>query len=156
MSKLFREKSLQRISSPEQLNAYIRVSTPSVWLILAAIVVLLVGVCAWGIFGQMDTKVSVLAVSREGKVTAYVREEDAAKLPENAKAYVGGAEGRVVSAAGEPVPVDESFTEYMRHVGSLKEGEFVLALALDAELPDGVYEAQIVVDSVSPMSFVLN
>ena len=156
MSKLFREKSLQRISSPEQLNAYIRVSTPSVWLILAAVVVLLVGVCTWGVFGRLDTKLSVLAVSREGNVTAYFKAEDAAKLPENTKAYVGGAEGRVVSAAGEPVPVDESFTEYMRHVGSLQVGEFVLALALDAELPDGVYEAQIVVDSVSPMSFVLN
>ena len=156
MSKLFREKSLQRISSPEQLNAYIRVSTPSVWLILAAVVVLLVGVCTWGVFGRLDTKLSVLAVSREGKVTAYVREEDAEKLPENAKAFAGGAEGRVVSVSAEPVPVDESFTEYMCHVGSLKEGEFVLALALDAELPDGVYEAQIVVDSVSPMSFVLN
>ena len=29
MSNLFRKKSMDRISSPEQLNDYIRVSTPS-------------------------------------------------------------------------------------------------------------------------------
>ena len=34
MSNLFRKKSLERISSPEQLNEYVRVSTPSVWLVL--------------------------------------------------------------------------------------------------------------------------
>ena len=43
MSNLFRQKSLDRISSPEQLNDYIRVSTPSVWMVLIAIVILLAG-----------------------------------------------------------------------------------------------------------------
>ena len=33
---LFRQKSLDRVNSPEQLNDYIRVTTPSVWLILFA------------------------------------------------------------------------------------------------------------------------
>ena len=62
MSNLFREKSLQRISSPEQLNTYVRVSTPSVWLLLSAIVVLLIGICVWGVFGHMDTVLSVAAI----------------------------------------------------------------------------------------------
>ena len=52
MSKqLFRQKSMERITSPEQMDDYIRVSNPSVWMILAAVIVLLVGVCVWGIFG---------------------------------------------------------------------------------------------------------
>ena len=63
MSKLFRQKSLDRISSPEQLNAYIRVSTPSVWLLLTAIVILLIGVCVWGVWGHMDTTLPVVAVA---------------------------------------------------------------------------------------------
>ena len=70
MSNLFRQKSLERISSPEQLNHYIRVSTPSVWLLLCAIIVLLTGVCVWGVFGRMDTALPVVALSREGEVTA--------------------------------------------------------------------------------------
>ena len=155
MSNLFRKKSLERISSPEQLNDYIRVSTPSVWMLLAAIIILLVGVCIWGVFGHMDTTLTAVALAQENTLTAYVREADAPKVASGAKVTVGDAQGTVL-AAGEMVQVDDSFTDYMRHVGGLQEGEWVCAYTLDAACPDGVYAAQIVIDSVSPMSFVLN
>ncbi|MBR0147438.1 MAG: hypothetical protein IJM25_12360 [Eubacterium sp.] len=52
-SGLFRQKSVDRMSNPEQLNDYIRVTTPSVWLVLAAVFVLLVGIVVWTIFGTV-------------------------------------------------------------------------------------------------------
>lgn len=51
---IFRQKSMDRVSSPEQLNDYIRVTTPSVWLVMAALVVLLVGMLAWSVFGKVE------------------------------------------------------------------------------------------------------
>ena len=53
-NSIFREKNLTRVSSPEQLNDYIRVSTPAVWLVLTAIVLLLAGVVLWGILGRLE------------------------------------------------------------------------------------------------------
>lgn len=156
MSNLFRKKNLERISSPEQLNEYIRVSTPSVWMVLAAVIVLLVGVCVWGVFGHMNTTLTAAAVSREGVLTAYVRAADVEKVSVDAAVTVAGTECKVESISAEPVLVDDTFSEYMRQVGSLQLGEWVYALVLQADCPDGVYIAQIVVDSVSPMSFVLN
>ena len=50
MSGLFREKSMARVSSPEELNDYIRVTTPGVWLIL------LLGMLVWSIFGMVDVE----------------------------------------------------------------------------------------------------
>ena len=50
---IFREKSMERVSSPEALNDYIRVTTPSVWLVLLALVALLVGMLAWSVFGTV-------------------------------------------------------------------------------------------------------
>ena len=47
-SQLFRKKSVDKVSSPEQLNEYIRVANPGVWMVLAAIVILLAGVVVWG------------------------------------------------------------------------------------------------------------
>ena len=41
MENLFRKKSLDRISSPEELHDYLRVTSPSLWMVLAAIMVLL-------------------------------------------------------------------------------------------------------------------
>ena len=79
---LFREKSINRISSPEQLNDYIRVSNPSVWILLIAIVLLLVGVCVWGVLGHLDTRLGVAAISEDGSITVYVSEEDVVSLKE--------------------------------------------------------------------------
>ena len=53
-SGLFRSKSIQRVSSPEQLNEYIRVTTPSVWIVLIALVVLLAGMLAWSVLGRIE------------------------------------------------------------------------------------------------------
>ena len=156
MSNLFRKKSLERISSPEQLNDYIRVSTPSVWLLLTAIVILLAGVCVWGVLGHMDTTLSVAAIAQDGTVTAYVREGDIAKVKAEAVVTVGRDIVKIWALAEQPVQVDESFSEYACHVGELQQGAWVYAVKLDANYPDGVYTAQIVIDSVSPMSFVLN
>lgn len=156
MSNLFRKKSIERISSPEQLNDYIRVSTPSVWLVLITIAVLLAGVCVWGVFGHMDTTLPVVIRAGGGQAVAYVRQADAEKVAPGMEVTIGDTEGKVASISAEPVRVDGSFTDYMRHVGQLQEGEWVFAVTLDLDCPDGVHEGKIVIDSVSPMSFVLN
>ncbi|MCR4721054.1 MAG: hypothetical protein K5655_04935 [Lachnospiraceae bacterium] len=51
---LFREKSIERASSPESLNDYIRVTTTPVWLVLVALLVLLAGIIVWGVIGRVD------------------------------------------------------------------------------------------------------
>ena len=52
-SGIFREKSIERVSSPEELNDYIRVTSPSVWLVLAALIILLAGMLAWSVLGTV-------------------------------------------------------------------------------------------------------
>ena len=50
---IFRKKSLERVTSPEQLNDYIKVTTPSVWMIMFATLVLIVGTLFWAVFGRI-------------------------------------------------------------------------------------------------------
>ena len=52
-NSIFRQKSIDKVSSPEKLDDYIRVTTPSVWITLIAILLLLVGALVWGIFGEV-------------------------------------------------------------------------------------------------------
>ena len=52
---IFRKKSLDRISSPEALDDYLHVTTPSVWLILIAIIMLLVGMLIWSHVASIDS-----------------------------------------------------------------------------------------------------
>ena len=53
MNGIFRQKSIDRVSSPEKLDDYIRVTTPGVWITLAALVILLAGTIVWGVFGEL-------------------------------------------------------------------------------------------------------
>ena len=39
------KKALERITAPEQLTDYLRVTNPGIWALLTAIICLLVGLC---------------------------------------------------------------------------------------------------------------
>ena len=54
MIELFREKSIKRINQPEDLEDYIRVTTPSVWIVLIAVVLVLAAILGWMVFGAVD------------------------------------------------------------------------------------------------------
>lgn len=71
-NKLFRQKSIDRVSSPEALNDYVKVSSPGVWIVLAAVVVLLIGACVWGVFGRLETTVPALVVSEAGRPPVFM------------------------------------------------------------------------------------
>ena len=52
--KLFREKSVEAIESPESMNDYLQVTSPGVWIVLAAIIAILIGAILWSIFGRIN------------------------------------------------------------------------------------------------------
>ena len=56
MASVFRKKSLDRISSPEDLHEYIHATNPGLWIVFAAITVLLIGAVIWGFTGSIETK----------------------------------------------------------------------------------------------------
>ena len=144
------------MSSPEQLNDYIRVTNPGVWMALAAIVILLIGVCVWGIFGKLETKLTVAAESHGGQTVLYVKESDISSVKKNMSVFIDDGSYAVTLVSASPVAVTEEISEYARHTGSLALGEWVYIVQTDGTLADGAYLAQIVTDSVSPLYFVFN
>ena len=54
MSDIYREKNINRVNQPEDLNDYIRVTTPSVWIVLIAIALILVAILGWMVFGTVE------------------------------------------------------------------------------------------------------
>ena len=158
MSKpLFRQKSLDKIASPEQMGDYIRVSNPSVWMILAAIIALLVGVCVWGIFGRLDSALQTAGVCKDGQLVFYIRENDFDKLSENALVSVDEKEYTVSEIAERPLQLDESFDSYLLHRLELSEGDWVYAVKANTpEVKDGIYAVVVITESVRPMDFVSN
>ena len=58
-NKLFRKTALDRISSPEQLNEYMKVAGPGVWCILAGLGVTFAAFIVWGFLGVIPETVVI-------------------------------------------------------------------------------------------------
>lgn len=59
---LFRKTALERISSPEQLNEYIKITNPGVWSILLGCLVLLIAVGFWAFSGSIPDTVHAFGI----------------------------------------------------------------------------------------------
>jgi hypothetical protein len=155
---IFRKKSLDRISNPEQLNDYIRVTNPGVWMIMCAVILLLLGLCVWSVFGKLDTYLPVAAVTENDQTICYVKAEDFQSLKNGMLVWIGDYQYHISNINNEPIRVDETFAEYVRHVGGLAEGEWVYVAQLDNMFGENgmIVEAEIVIESIAPMSFVVN
>ncbi len=74
---VFRKTALERAATPEQLNEYIRITNPRVWILLIGLLALLGGVAFWALFGSIPETAALdgIAYSKEGPVDsvyAYV------------------------------------------------------------------------------------
>lgn len=154
--QIFRNKSMAKVSSPEQLNDYVRVSNPSVWLILAAVVILLIGVCVWGVFGRLDSSIPTAGVCEGKSLVCYIKESDFSKIKDEVIIAVDGNEYTKADIAASPVKLPEDTDEWLMHLGGFSAGEWVYEITAQTELSDGIYEASVITDRISPVTFVLN
>ena len=152
------EKKLRKVDSPEQLNQYIRLSNPGVWILLIAIVVLLIGVCAWGFFGKIDTKITTVAISGDYNSYVYIKEADLEKIKNGMNVEIVNNENKykIVEIETTPEKVTDELSEYARHLGNFQIGEWVYKCRLNKNLREGTYGANIVVESIAPMIFITN
>ena len=154
--QIFRKKSVDKVSSPEQLNEYIRVANPGVWMVLAAVIILLAGVVVWGFIGHLDTKLSTAVVCEDGEAVIYVNETDVEKIAVGMTVRVGGKEYAVSEISAQPQRVDGTISEYAMHASGITAGEWVYTVKVNGDFADGVHKAEIIVESISPISFILN
>jgi hypothetical protein len=64
--KLFRQVSLERLSSPEQLDVMVQVVTPRLWLLLLPLLALLLAVLTWAVWGRVAATTSGRALLVDG------------------------------------------------------------------------------------------
>ena len=125
-------------------------------MVLAAIVVLLAGVVVWGFIGHLDTTLPTAVVCENGEAVIYVKEADVEKISVGMTVRVGDQEYTVSEISTEPNRVTDTMPEYATHLGGLTVGEWVYTVKITGELADGVHKAEIVIESISPISFILN
>ena len=132
-SKAPRMKMPKRISSPDQLTDYLRVTNPGVWVLLASIILFLAGVFVWFYIGTLETVV---------EVKVNVEQKNALVIPKDSTTLMEGMPLRVHTDEYFIASVDTD--EYGRIYGTAK-----------VDLPDGVYDGTVVTEQTHPISFLL-
>ena len=122
--QIFRKKSLEQISSPEQLNDYMHVTSPAVWLILTAVILLLAGMLIWSSVASIDSFASGTAQVNNGSMRVQF---DDVQIANNVQ-------------PGMTVTVGET-TVKINSVGKDEDGG-VFAVA-DTTLADGTYTVKV-------------
>ena len=128
------------------------------WILLLAIVVLLVGVCIWGYFGKIDTKIKTVVISDNYTSYLYVKEEDMAKIKNGMQVELNNNENifEIADIEETPEKVTDDMDEYARHLGNFQVGEWVYKCRLNKNVKEGTYSANIIIESIAPMTFITN
>jgi len=125
--------AINKISSPDQLTDYLRVTNPGIWIFLASVLLLLAGVFAWFTIGTLETVIPV---------KVRVESQQALVIPEESGTLEEGMTLRVSSE------------EWI--IGSLGTDEYGRTFGLaEAALPDGVYSGTVVTERTHPIRFLL-
>lgn len=54
-NKMFREKALEKVSNPEQLDQHVRITRPGSWVVVTAILAIVIGVIIWAFTGNITS-----------------------------------------------------------------------------------------------------
>ncbi len=135
-NNIFRQKSMERLSSPEQLNDYLRVTNPSVWVVLAAVIFLLAGLFIWSFFTSVKSTYKGEATVSSGVMTVAFDNTQNVTITPDMTVTAGGKETEVVNVTTDT------------------NGRTLVTAYID--LPAGSYDASICYRQTQMLSLLFN
>ena len=135
--EMYRKDSLDRLSSPEELNDYLHVTRPAVWIMLAAVMLLIVSLIVWSLFASVVSYVYGTAKAENGTLVITLEDEQSGNNVE----------------PGMTVTVGDVQTQ-ISSVGTDSSGRFIAAA--EAKIPDGTYDVKIGYKQTQMINFLFN
>ena len=133
-TQLFRKQTIDRISSPEDLTDYLKVTNPGIWVVLVAVIILLAGILVWSCVGTLETTADAIVVVSDHKAVIVLKDSNTLE------------EGMILRIFSNEVTItDVQPDEYGRTSG---KSELMLA--------DGTYDGTVVIDKTHQIAFLIN
>ncbi len=155
-----------RIASPEQLSDYIRVSTPSVWLGLGALIAIVVSLALWGFTGTLPVTLTLNGLVEGDEVTCFIPVDSLQNDIMGCRALItlpdGSTVGGAVSfVADMPSSADELAAALEKDwlISRLVAGDYAYPVTIRAEsaLPAGaLVRLALVTSEVKPIYYILS
>ena len=160
-SSIFNKKATEKLRSPDDLDKFVRVTNPSIWVVLLAVIALLAGLLAWAFFGTVATSVTSTGAVVDGVPMCFLQADDVTKVAVGDTVNVGGESMKVVGVSSVPVSRNEAGkilkSDYL--VSSLVQGDWAYQVVFEgdvAELNEDVPLAiNITTERLAPISLIL-
>ncbi len=130
--KLFRKKALDRISSPDQLTDYLHVTSPGIWLVLLAVIIILCGFAVWATVGTLKTYAPASVKVNNGMAEVVTRKDEMLEA------------GMALEVGSKTYQIDYTYTD--------ETGRMIGYSVVD--LPEGSYDGSVLIEEIRPVDFL--
>ena len=157
---IFNKRASERLNSPDDLDKFVRVTNPSVWLLLGACIVLLIGLLSWGFFGFVETHEKLSGCVVAGRALCFADASQHTDIVAGDEAMVEGKHLKVKSVSPKPLSREEVETllgsEFLSD--TLVENRWAYLIDFEGDA-SGIMEGvpvtfDITTDSVAPISLI--
>ena len=141
---------------PGDLNQYIHLTSVSIWLVLGAFLVFVIGIVVWGFLGRLTVSIDAVAVIHENNVTIYIPEDQVSRIKQDSELVIDNITVTIGDIHDDPVieHAADVLDEYQLSLAGLTEQQRVLVVTRTLTVPDGSYKASIILERIKPFSFL--
>ncbi len=147
-----------KLTSPDQLNNYIRVTSSGIWIVLAAILVLIAGLFMWLFTGQLEISLHTPIFTIGPNSYAFIPLDELQGITPGSSARIGSSTGKVTALSSEPMTISEIDAVIGRNNAAMLDNSSRSLWKVSMNIPgalDGVSRGVIVIATVRPITFLL-
>ncbi len=148
--EVFRRSTMNRVSSADELDHYIKVTNPSAWVVVVAALLLVTGIIVWAVVAIVPVTVNATGFTMKAPesdktlVICFVNKSTADKIRESgAKATVDNVEATSVSVVPTPLSsaeIEEALdNDFYTNVLHLSDWNYEVVIEPGAEPDRGTY-----------------
>jgi len=158
---LFRDQSIHKATAVDPLDDYIRVTKPSIWLLLGTVAVIVICGLAWGVLGYIPTTLTKSFVSTGDAYISFFPPEEATMITQGLSVDVGGVTGTVAKVDTKTLSQADATAllsgDYEAHVLELTDWNVQVTVQCPQVGAKGTFaEVKMTMDPVHPISFLIN
>ena len=160
--QMFRDSALNKMSSADDLDRYLKVTNPSAWILIGAVTVLLVAAFIWGLTASLPVSTTTTGVLKNGEVVCFLPLDNHEIATTDSKVTAVGHETHIISVNDNP----HSQREVAATIGSdyavstleTAQWSYKVIVALPKEIADwdegDDVPVQITTEEVAPLSYL--
>mgnify|MGYP007069926093 FL=1 len=141
---------MEQISSTEELRDYMHVTNPRMWIILSAVLILIVGFIVFAGTVTMENTITVPAEVSITEIDGGQYNDIIITVPESVEEII---------KKGMPVTIAKETGSIYGIAASVDSASTTALVILDDKsiiLPPGNYDAKVILERISPFSFLFN